>query len=108
MQEGGKELQYQSVDAYQAKTMRVDRELLRDARTGLEAALRQLNRVSYCGDGYGESASLPKEVANDDKSVKVVRFLDDRHVVESPLPSPTLLSTPITGSFDGTDYVEDG
>ena len=107
MQEGGEEWRHRPVAAYQGKTMRVDRELLRDVRTGLEAALRQSDRVSCCGEESGKSVSLPKEGTDDDDSAKVVRFLDGCRV-ESPLPSSALLSTPITESFDGTDYVQDG
>ncbi|KAE8868108.1 hypothetical protein PTNB29_02019 [Pyrenophora teres f. teres] len=88
--------------------IRVDRGFLREARTGLEAALKQLDRVSCCGAEHEESMSIPKEVAGDDASVKVARFLDGRRVVDSPLPSPALLSRPTTESYDGTDSFYNG
>ncbi|KAA8618750.1 hypothetical protein PtrSN002B_002040 [Pyrenophora tritici-repentis] len=108
MQQGGRKTRYQPIDAYQEEMIRVDRGFLREARTGLEAALKQLDQVSCCGAEYEESMSIPKEVAGDDDSVKVVRFLDGRRVVDSPLPSPALPSRPTTEGFDRIDSLNNG
>jgi hypothetical protein len=90
MQESGKRERVRSVGAYQGETMLPDRGLLKDARTGFEAALKQLDRISCCGGDEEEDWPLINEtVGNDDDSIRVVRFLDGRRKVDSPASSPS-------------------
>lgn len=87
MQGTGREAWMRPTAAYQGEAMRVDGGLMREARTGLEVALRQLNRISCCTGKQEEGWEVVKQVADDD-SVRVGKFLHGRREVRSP--SPTL------------------
>lgn len=96
MQESGTGERIRSVAVYQGETMRPDRGLLSEARSGFETALKQLDRVSCCGGEEEEEEEeeqwplMNEIIGNDDDSIRVVRFLDGRRKVDSPasLPSP--------------------
>ncbi|KAI4702301.1 hypothetical protein J4E81_002664 [Alternaria sp. BMP 2799] len=110
MQESGKGERVRSVAVYQGETMRPDRGLLSEARSGFEAALKELERISCCGGEEEEQWPLMNEiVGNDDDSIRVVRFLDGRRKVESPASSPSpFVHTfgdmwPLRGGGDGED-----
>ena len=110
MQESGKGERVRSVAVYQGETMRPDRGLLSEARSGFEAALKELERISCCGGEEEEQWPLMNEiVGNDDDSIRVVRFLDGRRKVDSPASSPSpFVHTfgdmwPLRGGGDGED-----
>ncbi|KAI4942758.1 hypothetical protein J4E91_009927 [Alternaria rosae] len=81
MQESGKGERIRSVAVYQGEAMRPDRGLLSEARSGFEAALKQLDRVSCCRGEEEEQWPLMNEInGNDDDSIRVV---------DSPASSPS-------------------
>ena len=94
MQENGKGGGMRPVAAYQGEGIRLDWAFLREARSGFEAALKQLDRVSCCGgEGQEEEWPLTREVVGgDDDSIRVVNFLDGRLKVDSPASSPSPFS----------------
>ncbi len=76
--------------AYPEETMRLDRGLFREARSGFDAALKQLDRVICCGgDAEEEWPLMDNVVGGDDDSIRVVSFLHGRRKVDSPASSPS-------------------
>ncbi|KAF1831565.1 hypothetical protein BDW02DRAFT_45521 [Decorospora gaudefroyi] len=70
--------------AYQAEVMRVDRGVLREARSEFEAALRQLSQVDFTDEERDVDWRAGQRSVDSD-SVKAVRFLDGRREVVSAL-----------------------
>ncbi|KNG50118.1 hypothetical protein TW65_03036 [Stemphylium lycopersici] len=87
LQGAGREAWMRPTAAHQGECMGIDGGLMREARTGFEVALRQLNRISCCTGKQEDGREVVKQVADDD-SVRVGKFLHGRREVRSP--SPTL------------------
>ena len=86
------------IAAFHGEGIRLDRALLREARSGFKTVLKQLGRVSCCGgEEEEEECPLTREVVGgDDDSVRVVRFLGGRRKMDSPASSPS----PFARCFD--------